>query len=114
MQVMYENSSSCVSRFSNHDHFKDTDRPSRGIEWNRQARDTLNLNSLDNTITSMQTCFLASGIATSDGDIDQESICSSMASRMAQLSGLPHKLSHNPLDREIELRGKLGSYRKER
>ncbi|KAH8172300.1 fungal specific transcription factor domain-containing protein [Sarocladium implicatum] len=93
-----------AARFSDHDHFKDTDRPDRGVEWNRQARDMLNLNTLDNTITSMQTCFLASTLAGSDGDIDQESICSSMASRIVQLSGLPYKLSLSPLDRELELR----------
>ncbi|KAF5534441.1 hypothetical protein FMEXI_11294 [Fusarium mexicanum] len=52
----------------------------------------------------MQACFLLSTLAGSDGDSTQETICSAMASRIAQVTGLPHKLSHDPLQREIELR----------
>lgn len=93
-----------AARFSDHDYFRGIDRSERGADWSRQARETVNLQTLDRSVTSMQACFLASTLAGSDGDSDQESICSAMAIRMAQLSGLPYKLSSDPLNREIELR----------
>ena len=43
-----------VVRFSDHQYFSGIERPYRGATWNRQARELLNLNTLDNSVTSLQ------------------------------------------------------------
>ncbi|RDW77843.1 hypothetical protein BP5796_05695 [Coleophoma crateriformis] len=93
-----------TARFSNHSYFKGVERRYRGQEWSRAVKTMLNIQDMEVSITTMQACHLIGSLAISEGDSRMESMCSTIANRTAQLLGLPHRLSSDKLERELELR----------
>lgn len=94
-----------VCRFSEHEYFTGVERRYRGQKWSRAVKEMLNIQTMEISLTTMQACHLIGSLAISEGDSRMESMCSAIANRTAQLLGLPHRLSSDLLERELELKG---------
>lgn len=66
----------------------------------------LNIQAMDMSICTLQACLLVGCLAMADGDSASEAICSAIANRVVQLLDFPNRMSPDPLQREIEIRGK--------
>lgn len=61
---------------------------------------------METSLVTLQACQLIGCLSLAEADAATEAICSAIACRVAQLLDLPHRLSSNSLERELEIRGK--------
>ena len=67
----------------------------------------------DLSLCSIQACVLLGTVSRSEGDGAAESVYYSAASRIANLLDLTNQPAANAIDREINIRGKIGHFRGE-
>jgi len=60
-----------------------------------------------NSITTIQACVLLGGISTTEDNAITESVCYTVACRMATLLDIARKPVKDPLEREVSIRSKL-------
>ena len=58
------------------------------------------------SLAALQGCILLAFVALAEGDSHQEALLLSQAICMVRVLGLPVKLDSNPIQREVQIRGK--------
>jgi alpha-L-rhamnosidase len=92
-------------RFSSNTYFDGINRWERGRVWADYSRRLFNDRPVSVSLTAVQACSLLGSLAFAESDTNMKTLYSALANRMVQLLDLPHRLSANRVQREIEIRG---------
>jgi hypothetical protein len=91
-------------RFSNNQFFSDISPRERGDCYAEEANRHLNLR--DVSLTTAQACVLIGAFSITRGEAHAESVYYSVACRVANLLDLANRPTSNPIEREVNVRGK--------
>jgi alpha-L-rhamnosidase len=92
--------------FSSNHYFDNVHPWCRAQHWLKTAVQAFNARSELINLASLQGSVLLSFVAFTEGDSAQEALLASQAICMIQLMRLPINLSSDPIQREVEIRGK--------
>jgi hypothetical protein len=93
-------------RFSSNPYFHDTEPWSRGHAWAKQSKLLFDSRLVPISVEALQACTLLLHIAFTEGDMENESLYAALAIRMVQRMELPTVLSHDRVEREVQIRRK--------
>ena len=91
------------SRFSSNSFFSDTNPRERGDRYAEESSRLLDLR--DVSLTTAQACVLLGAFSITRGEAHAESVYYCVACRIANLLNLANKLTSEPIEREVNIRG---------